>query len=167
MDPSLSKILYTMILFCLPGFFCIWALKDSYRLERFLLGSMLIAFAAFCLSMVAVVIGVLEPLINDSDTASYSLEQAKAFLPYVTFFGFIYTFMFGGVGTNAISSSLASDSSSDLDRKELEQMKEQLDNISSKVDKLEHVHWKLFISSIVFFVIGIGGSLYIWVWGQS
>ena len=106
MDPALYGILKLFILYSLPGFFFLWALKDSYRLERFLMGLVLISWAAFALGMTTIATGVLEPLISDKDSSEYTIKQARDFLPYVSFFSFVYTFLFGGVGTNAISSSL-------------------------------------------------------------
>ncbi|MFT6216829.1 MAG: hypothetical protein ACJAS3_003247 [Roseivirga sp.] len=163
MDPSLTKILYTMMLFCLPGLFYIWALKDSYRLERFLLGTMLIAWAAFSLGMIAIVIGIVEPLLSNDDTAEYTLNQAREFLPYVSFFGFIYTFMFGGVGTNAISSALMDvGGRNKIDQRQLNEIKDQLESLTSQVDKIRYFHWKHFFFSVVLFAVGIILSLSVW-----
>ena len=56
MDPALYGILKLFILYSLPGFFFLWALKDSYRLERFLMGLVLIAM----LYMITVIMFILD-----------------------------------------------------------------------------------------------------------
>jgi len=158
MDPALTKILYTFILYSLPGLFVIWALKDSYRLERFLLGLLLILWAAFSLTIATVALGVLEPLISDTDSAEYTVKQARDFLPYVSMFIFMYTFLFGGVGTNAVSSSLM-DKSTVINNDQLSKMQTQLNDISKKVNRIERSHWKYIASSIAIFIIYIIGSI--------
>ncbi|KAA1153940.1 hypothetical protein EU510_09120 [Pseudoalteromonas sp. FUC4] len=157
MDPALTKILMTFVLFTLPGLFFIWALKDSYRLERFLMGLVLIVWAAFSLSIATITIGVLDPLITNTNSTEYTVEQARNFLPYVSLFIFLYTFLFGGVGTNAVSSALM-DKSVFVNNEQILKMQSQLDDISKKVDNIETFNWKYIISSIVIFVVYIVGS---------
>ena len=113
MDPALYGILKLFILYSLPGFFFLWALKDSYRLERFLMGLVLISWAAFALGMTTIATGVLEPLISDKDSSEYTIKQARDFLPYVSFFSFVYTFLFGGnrfISRRAFKNTTADDS---------------------------------------------------------
>ena len=75
MDPALYGILKLFILYSLPGFFFLWALKDSYRLERFLMGLVLISWAAFALGMTTIATGVLEPLISDKESSEYTINR--------------------------------------------------------------------------------------------
>lgn len=157
MDQALYGILKLFILYSLPGFFFLWALKDSYRLERFLMGLVLISWAAFALGMTTIATGVLEPLLSDKDSSEYTIKQARDFLPYVSFFSFIYMFLLGGVGTNAISSSLM-DKANLITNEEISKFQTQLNGISNKVDNLESFHYKYVVSSVIIFILYVLGA---------
>jgi hypothetical protein len=157
MDPNLVKILAVFVMYCFPGFLCLyWVKTSSSKLEIFIAGLFLICWAAFTLTIIAVSTGAAEALLTDKTLSETSIAELKDFVPYIFIFGAIYTFLFGGVGTNAVSTALIGQFSPEnsLDLKRLEQ---KIENTTKQVNKINSIHWKyLFINIFLFF-------LYAWV----
>lgn len=148
MDPNLAKVLAVFVMYCIPGIFCLhWVKNASSKVELFISGLFLIIWAAFTLATIAMVTGMSEALLTDKSINEASKDELKDFIPYVFFFGAIYTFLFGGVGTNAVSTSLLGVFSIErtVDIKTLEK---KIEESSKQVQILKKMHWKYLIINI-------------------
>jgi hypothetical protein len=162
MDPALIKLLWLLSLFCMPGLFFLWAVKaSSSRFELFFMGCMLIFWSAFSLVLISVAIGALEPVLDDKDSSEYMINQVKSFLPFLFFFAPIYTFLFGGVGTNAVSSALMDKNHISIDKEHLRKIENKLDKVSEDIGSFKNTRWTYIIPSLIISVLCI--TLSVWL----
>ncbi|EKO3844540.1 hypothetical protein QTO12_25935 [Vibrio owensii] len=81
-----------------------WAHIAKSNCERLFSGLFLIYYASFMLTMFAISTGAIAGM---SEEQISSLAKLDDFKQYVILLGFIYTFLFGGVGTNIVTSSIS------------------------------------------------------------
>lgn len=131
-DISLIKILVFFAIYFVIGFIPLyWAGVSTSSLERFLASMMLIFYASFLLVVISMTTNIFELLAQSSETSKYVQEQTKLVFPLIVFLGSTFTFLFGGVGTNVVTSALCKSDNADI----LEAIK----NIDNKVDNLTSI----------------------------
>lgn len=157
MDISIIKILSLFggyfLVGCVP---LLWVRISTSRLERAFAGTALIIYASFLLAAIALTSNLFESLMQAPESSEYAREQTKSIIPIIVFLGSVFTFLFGGVGTNVVASALSQDANNEV----LEAIK----NLDNKVHKLTsnepslkmHYWWlgvNTFILAIGFLVI--------------
>ncbi|KLN66073.1 hypothetical protein L1D13_19825 [Vibrio tubiashii] len=108
MHDTLKLLLVFLLLYGALGLFPLyWASNAISRLEKGLSGSFLIYYASFMLTMFALTGSGID---NLTEKEIMELTGLDSFKQYVIMLGFIFTFLFGGVGTNVITDALRSKS---------------------------------------------------------
>ena len=162
MDFILQKIL---VFFCIYGVAGLFLLYNGYvsrtRIEKVASGAMLIAFASFLLSAIAIVSTPLDYLAANTHTLSCVRDQIEPFIPIVVFLSGIFTFLFGGVGTNLISSGvIRSDNQEIMDL--LIRLESRVDTIEQQVNRPPITHIRRLISSAVVMFLAVG-IIFFWL----
>lgn len=91
-----------------------WVRVSTSTLERVLAGMMLIMYASFLLTAIALTTNIFESIMQSHESSEYAQEQTQSVFPIIVFLGSVFTFLFGGVGTNVVTSALLRDSNSEL-----------------------------------------------------
>ncbi len=115
MDISLTKILFLFGVYFVVGVVPLyWVRVSTSTLERVLAGMMLIMYASFLLTAIALTTNIFESIMQSHESSEYAQEQTQSVFPIIVFLGSVFTFLFGGVGTNVVTSALLRDSNSEL-----------------------------------------------------
>lgn len=134
MDISLKKTLVMFLIYMAVGF--VWLYNGHIaksRREKLFSGLILITHAAFLLSAIALVTTSLNDLAKAPKTTIYIREQVSGFLPYIVFLSGIFTFLFGGVGTNFVSSAITSEDNKSV-LESVDKIEKRMDTLEIKVD---------------------------------
>lgn len=156
MEPALKLILGVFLFYGLLGAapLC-WAKVAQSRTERFFVGLMLMYYAAYMLTGIAVVTGAAESIkLTDVNLK----EQLAGFMQYILLLGFIFTFLFGGVGTNIVTSALTASDNIDI-ANSLKRIENKLDNVDAQ--NREAIKWHKF-SVILNLLILLVGMFSLW-----
>lgn len=152
MDPVLKLILGIFLVYGLIGGVPLyWAKIATSQKERFFAGLMLMYYAAFMLTGLAIVTGAAESLkLNDVNLK----EQLAGFMQYIFLLGFIFTFLFGGVGTNIVTSALTASDNIDI-ADSLKRIENKLYELESQNKEVIKWHKAFVISNVVVLIVGI------------
>ncbi|MCF6254510.1 MAG: hypothetical protein L3J38_07160, partial [Thiomicrorhabdus sp.] len=113
MDSNLQAILILFLIYGVVGcMFLYWASIVNSRIEKFFSGLMLIYYAAFLLAGLT---GIAETLNSTEESLK---EQLEGFMQYIYLAVGIFTFLFGGVGTNIVASAITSSDNTKVEREE-------------------------------------------------
>jgi len=153
MDISLTKIILLFLVYGIIGIIPLyWARISISRLEQFLSGLMLIFYASYLLSAVTITTGIARYLLDCNHGNTDIQSQLIDFIPYIFLFSFIYTFLFGGVGANYVTSSLLANKNIDIENV-LIRIEEKIESISEKIDSDVILHKWVLILNIIIIVI--------------
>ena len=155
MDVNLIKILTLFGLYAVIGLIPLyWASISQSKIERFLSGFMLIFYASFLLTGIAITTGAIDALSNVNEPSEHTAKQISAFLPYIFLGGSLFTFLFGGVGTNVLTSALTTGENIDINNS-LSRIERKLDSANEKISAVQKIHTKTTIANVVVLVIAV------------
>ncbi|EII2397816.1 hypothetical protein LG156_001376 [Vibrio parahaemolyticus] len=104
MHETLKLLLGLLLLYGVFGMFPLyWASNVTSRLEKGLSGGFLIYYASFMLTIFTLTGSGID---NLPEKEVMELTGLDSFKQYVIMLGFIFTFLFGGVGTNVLTDAL-------------------------------------------------------------
>ncbi len=162
MDPHLKAILILFSVYAVVGFLPFyWVSIATSRWERLFTGLMLMFYASFVLTGLAIVTGVSDALACNGALEKQTSEQLSGFMRYIIMAGFFFTFLFGGVGTNVFTSGLKTAESVDV-KDAVTRIERKLDSLDSKIDEIIRFsiwHW---LGGGLLLALGIG----LLVWSQ-
>ncbi|EGR3959997.1 hypothetical protein NHG92_18835 [Vibrio cholerae] len=158
MHETLKFLLVLLLIYGVIGMIPLyWASNAKSRLDKVLSGGFLIYYASFTLTLFAVTSSVTD---NLSKNEVIELTGLDNFKQYVIMLGFVFTFLFGGVGTNVITDALRNRNEQAEMLAAIKRIENRLESMSVEVKKPEKFSLYNFARymSMVFF---IGSVLYL------
>lgn len=129
MHPTLQAVLAAFGVYALIGLLPIAVCyREPSRTNKLICGFFLIYLAAFVLTGLALVTGVVQDTTIAKKWSDEESAQVKSFMQYIIFFGAVFSLFYGSVGANLFSSALT-------DRREAE-LQSTLQRIERKIDGL-------------------------------
>ena len=162
MDPSLQATIALFTLYGIVGFIPLnWARTSSSRKERFASGIMLIYFGAVLLTGLALVTGLADTLAETNRLDSAERKQLGDFMQFVIFGGFVFTFLFGGVGTNMVTLALTGTDNLDI-IEQLNHIEAKIDKNKAEIESLTKSHKSLWFIYPLFVIAGVLLLWFVW-----
>lgn len=155
MDINLQKMI---LYFSVYGSIGVVWLFNGYlsksKIEQLCCGIALILHTAFLLSLITIVSSSLIELANSPKTTEYIDTQVKQFLPYVAFLSSVFTFLFGGVGTNLVSAAIIKNE--DLTLVEtISRLESRVARVEKSLKKNHSVSIVRLVFSVIFSLVGL------------
>ncbi|MGF1832183.1 hypothetical protein [Photobacterium sanguinicancri] len=152
MSESLKAILILMSIYGVIGLLPLyWASIAKTKWERLFVGVFLIYYASFMLTSFALVTGAVDKLPAEETSQLVKLSE---FNQYVLIMGFIFTFLFGGVGTNIVTSVISADDNTEILRS-LHRIESKVDRISRQPSKKSYMHKTVITLNVLVFALTI------------
>ena len=157
MDISLQKILALISIYGFAGLFFLNSGRlATTKVEQFFSGLILIAHASFLLMIIGHATTNLTELAGSQESTNYVREQIKHFAPIILFMSGVFTFLFGGVGTNLVSTSLSMSDNKEV-ISHLERLEARVDSIDYKIKSKKRSDYKhIFINAFVLVAVLVG-----------
>ncbi|PQJ55350.1 hypothetical protein BTO01_23225 [Vibrio jasicida] len=154
MDISLQKMLVLILVYGVAGLFFLNSGRiATTKKEQFFSGLILVVHASFLLAAIGLVTTSLTDLAEQQESTTYVREQVKEFIPIILFMSGIFTFMFGGVGTNLISASLSVSDNKEV-ISQLKKLETRIDSIECQIKTRKQTDYKrLFINLFVLIIV--------------
>ncbi|MCS0325548.1 hypothetical protein [Vibrio diabolicus] len=157
MDISLQKMLALILVYGFAGLFFLNSGRiATTKTEQFFSGLILIVHASFLLAVIGHVTTSLTDLAGQQESIIYVRDQVKEFIPIILFMSGIFTFLFGGVGTNLVSISLSVNENKEVIG-HLKKLEARVDSIECQIKTQKRSNYKrIFINTFVLVVVLAG-----------
>ncbi len=160
MHDTLKLLLVLFVIYGAIGLFPLyWASNARSRLEQGLSGAFLIYYASFLLTTFALTGSVTDKL---PEKEVLELTGLDSFNQYMLMFGFFFTFLLGGVGTNVITDALRNKNEQSEMLAAIKRIEDRLDNQFVEPTKRHKVFLHIAVSisvimfgaSVVYLILG-------------
>ncbi|KYN84997.1 hypothetical protein ATY37_20000 [Vibrio cidicii] len=157
MDISLQKMLVLISIYGLAGvFFLNSARIANTKIEQFCSGLVLIIHASFLLAVIGHASTSLTDLASHQESTVYVREQVQEFIPIIVFMSGIFTFLFGGVGTNLVSASFSVSDNSEV-ISYLEKLEARVDSIEKTIRSRKRSSFQRIFANVIVLVVVLVG----------
>lgn len=157
MDISLQKVLVLLSIYGFAGLFFLYSGRiATTNIERFFSGLVLIVHTAFLLTIVGHISTSLAALAQGQESTVYIRDQVKEFIPIIACLGGIFTFLFGGVGTNLVSASLIAKDNTEI-LSYLEKLDARVETIENYMGQKQQSNYSRILFNVVFLVFVLLG----------
>lgn len=124
------------------------ASRANSRVEKFFWGLFLILLASFLLAGAGYVSGAFAALSNSDKATDYIRSQVSDFTPIILILSSIFTFVFGGVGTNLISSAVINTNSCESSNSFFS-LENSLDRLTAEISNYRRTNIYLVVVNII------------------